>query len=180
MAHSAPSGHRVEEQPHAPEVDLQFVPGLSVCHPDRGAATPTRSTQLRAEALEGADGDRDALTDEKAVDLHHGQVLVFYPGPDLLLVRLEPPPRSPVSVGSVRPDPFHHQGHEDVAELVFTASAIEPCLNRCRHVTADGLAVDPRQSFDCPQSLAPQPQPEHFSHLEHTHLPEGHRRSLVR
>jgi hypothetical protein len=80
----------------------------------------------------------------------------------------------------MRPDLLDDQSHEDVAELVFTGCAIEPCLDRRRHVTADGLAVDPRQPFHRAQSLAPQPQPEHLSHLEHTHLPEGHRRSLVR
>ena len=180
VAHPAALGLGVEQQPHAPEVDLQLVPGLAVCHSDRRPLAPSGPAQLGAEALQSPDRHRDPLAGEQGVDLHHGQVLVVEPRPDLLGVGLEAPPGRPVAIGAMGPHLLHHQAHEDVVELVLSAVALQAGVHRRLDVAPDGLAVDPRQPLDRPQSLAPQPEPEHLSHLEHPHLPEGHRRSLVR
>ena len=90
------------------------------------------------------------------------------------------PPGQSVAVGAMRAHLLHHQAHEDVVELVLAAVALQAGVHRRLDVAADGLAVHPGQPLDRAQSLAPQPEPEHLSHLEHPHLPEGHRRSLVR
>ena len=47
-------------------------------------------------------------------------------------------------------------------------------------IAPHGLAVHPRQPFDRPQALPPQPQSQDFSYFEHGNLPKRHRRLLAR
>ena len=63
-------------------------------------------------------------------------------------------------------------------ELALPAVATRPSLDRRLHVAAHGLAVHPGQPLDGPLALAPQPQPQDLTYLEHTNLPEAHRRPL--
>src|SRR5205085_7783327 len=52
---------------------------------------------------------------------------------------------------------------------------VEASLDGGGHVAAHRFAVDRRQPLDRARALVLQPQPEHFSDLVHTNLPEhGH------
>ena len=58
-------------------------------------------------------------------------------------------------------------------------SRSSPNADRRLDVAADRLAVHLRQPLHRPEPLPGQPQPEHLSNLEHTHLPERHGRLLI-
>src|SRR5581483_7537345 len=86
----------------------------------------------------------------------------------------------PVRETGGTPDLLHHHRQEHIGELVLAARPVQTGLHRRRHVAADGLAVHPRQPLHGPEPMIPEPQPQHFTDLVHTHLPEGHRRSSIR
>jgi hypothetical protein len=67
-----------------------------------------------------------------------------------------------------------------VGELLVVAVGDDAGLGRRLDVAAHGLSVEADLLLDRTQPLATEPQPQHFSNLEHPHLPKGHRRSLVR
>jgi hypothetical protein len=109
------------------------------------------------------------------VDLHSRQLIV---GPHhyLLVVGGQQPPPLPVAVAAMRADRLHHHREEHVAGLFVPAVADHTRhLGRC-HVAADRLAVHLRQPLDRTEPFPGQPQPEHLTYLEHTHLPERHDR----
>ena len=89
---------------------------------------------------------------------------------------LQQPPRLAVAVGAVRAHRLDHQPDEHVGQLLVAAVADQTEPDRGIHVAAHGLAVEADQPLRRPDALAGQPQPQHLSNLEHSDLPERHRR----
>jgi hypothetical protein len=180
VADPPPVGLRVEQQAHAAEVDLDLVARIPIGNANGGCPASARPAQLRGEPLEGPGWDRDPLPEKEIPDFGHRQVFDLEPGLDLFLVLLQQPPGFAVTIETVRADLLHHHRQELVGELVLAADPVQPGLHRRRHVTADSLAVHPRQPLHAPEPMVTEPQAQDFTNLEHTHLPEGHRRSSIR
>jgi len=180
VADPAPAGLRVEDETHAAEVDLEFVARFAIDHPDRGSPAPAGAAQPGGEPLQRAGRDHDPLPAKEIPDLGHREVLLVEPDLDLLGMLFQQPPRLAVTIETVRPDLLHHLGQEQIGELVLATSPVQTGLHRRRHVPPDRLAVHPRQPLHGPEPMIPEPQPQHFTDLVHTHLPEGHRRSSIR
>ena len=85
-----------------------------------------------------------------------------------------------MTIAAVRPDRLHHQPDEHVGQLLLAAVADQAEPDRGIHIAADRLAVQADQPLDRPDALTAQPQPQHFSNLEHSDLPERHRRLPAR
>ncbi len=106
--------------------------------------------------------------------LHDGQPVFAQPRLELVAVTVKQPTGVAPPVGAMRPHPLHHQTNEYVTQLVVVAAPIEAELDGGIDVTADRLAVHPRQLADRPLTLPAQPQPQNLSYFEHTNLPERH------
>ncbi len=118
-----------------------------------------------------------ALTLKQLVHLHHGQPVAINrvePPDQPVPVGIEQPAGLTPPVAAMRTDLLHNLGKEQISQLILAAGPIEPQLDRGVDVTADRLAVHPRQLTDRPLTPAAQPQPQNFSHLEHANLPERH------
>jgi hypothetical protein len=113
------------------------------------------------------------------MDLHRGEI-VLDPRRDLVVVDLESSPRLAVTVEAMRSHRLDHHADEHVAQLIVAAIADQAEPDRSVHVAAHRLAVEPDQPFRRPDALAGQPQPQHLSNLEHSDLPERHRRLPAR
>ena len=175
LHHPAPPAVRVDEEPHPTEVDLQLVARLTVGDPHRRPPTPAAAAHLQHVALHRAQRHPHALPLEQLVDLHPGQI-VLDPAGDLLVLSGQQPPRLAVTVAAVRTDRLHHHPDEHVGQLTLAAVTDQTELLGGGDVAADRLAVHLRQPLHRPDAFPGQPQPQHFSNLEHTDLPECHGR----
>jgi hypothetical protein len=81
-----------------------------------------------------------------------------------------------VAVGAVRADDLDHSSQQLIGELVLATAPIKAGSFRRPHIAADRLSIHPRQSLDPSQTLSGQPQPQDLPDLEHSDLPERHRR----
>jgi hypothetical protein len=173
--HPTSPGVRIEDQPHPPEIDLALVARFAI-RDAHGRALPSRATaHLRDVTLHRTARHHDPATLEQLPDLHRGQI-VLHPRGDLVVLHAQQPPRLTTAVRAMRAHRFHHPADELVAELLDATPTDEPQPFRGTHVTADRLAVQPDQPLDRADPLARQPQAQHHTNLEHTHLPERHRR----
>src|SRR5215210_7213620 len=173
--HPAPTAVRINEEAEPAKVDLQLVARLTVSDAHRRSPTPAASAHLMHVALHDAHRDGHSTALEQLGDLHPGQVL-DHPASDVVVMGDQQPPRLAVAVAAVRTHRLDHHPNDRIGQLILTAVANNTeCLDS-GDVTADRLAVHLRQSFDRTDAFAGQPQPEHFSHFEHTNLPERHSR----
>ena len=166
---------RIEDQAHATEVDLQLVARLAIVDPHRRPPTPRAAQDLGHVALHRPARDLDPAARQQLADLHRGEI-VLDPRCDLVVMRLTQPPRLTVAVEAMRAHRLDHQTDEPVGQLHVAAIADQTQPDRGIHVTADRLAVEADQPLRRSDALAGQPQPQHLSNLEHTDLPERHRR----
>lgn len=137
--------------------------------------TAAAATHLQHVALHGAQRHHYTLALEQLVDLHPGQI-GLHPARDLPVMSGQQPPRPAVTIAAVRTDSLDDHPHEHVGQLIFGAVALQTELLGGRDVAADRLAVQLRQPLHRPHAFSGQPQPERFSNLEHTDLPECHGR----
>jgi hypothetical protein len=114
VAHPAPFGDGIEQQPHPAEVDLQLVAGLTVGDPHRRGPSAAGTAQLRAITLHGPRRDHHPTAAQQRVHLGHREPVDLQPRADLLGVAVELPPRHPVPVSAVRPHRLDHHRHEHV------------------------------------------------------------------
>ena len=177
MTHPAAAGRPVGHQPEPAEVDLALVARLAVVHPHRRAPpAPPDVAHLQRVTVQRALRHHDPASAEELMGLAHRELVLLQPALDELMVGDQQPPRVTPAIRAVRAHNLHHRADEPVGELLLTAVADQTPLNRGGHVAADRLAVQPRQPLRRPDPLAPQPQPQHFTNLVHTNLPERHRR----
>jgi hypothetical protein len=125
----------------------------------------------RRVALHRAQRHDCAAAFEQLVDLHRREVVID-PGLDLVVAASEHPPGLAVAVCSVGSHGLDHLADELIGELILAATAIQAAGDGRLDVSPHGLAVDLGQPLNGAQSLARQPEPEHFSDLEHSNLPE--------
>lgn len=92
------------------------------------------------------------------------------------MVDAEPPPGLAVAVHPVGSHRLDDLANELIAELLVAPIPVNAESDGALHVATNGLAVELGQALDRAEPLAGQPEPEHFSDLEHTDLPERHRR----
>ena len=171
-----PTRRRVGNQAHLPEVQLALRTGLTIGDPDRRSLTAGAAAHLGDVALHRAQRADGPFPGEQLVDLH-GRQVPLDPPRDPVVMGAHHPPRLSVAVGAVRADRLHHLPDHLVAQLgVTTPRRDAGHLGRC-DVTADRLAVHPRQPLDPAQALTRGPQPKDLPDLEHANLPERHRRS---
>ncbi len=71
---------------------------------------------------------------------------------------------------------LHHRADQALVELAFPTVSDQAEPGRRLHVAPHGLAIDVGQPLDRPQAVTAQPQAQDLAYLEHTHLPEHHRR----
>jgi hypothetical protein len=173
--HPVPVRRRIEHEAHATEVDLQLVARLTIVDPHRRPPATGAAQDLSHVALHRPARHLDAAAGQQLVDLHRGQV-VFDPRRELVVIGLQQSPGLAVAVDAVRTDRFDHHPDERVAQQLVPAVAHQPQPDRGIHVATNGLAVEPDQPLRRPDALAGQPQPQHLSNLEHSDLPERHRR----
>jgi hypothetical protein len=124
VQHPAPTGHRIRDQPHPPEVDLQ----LPVRHPHRDRPTPTRPTHPNHEPVQRAGRHHHPTAGQQLADLDRGQVLPLHPDPDLLAVLLQHTPCRSMPGQAVRTDLLHQLAEELIVQLPFPAVAIQTHL----------------------------------------------------
>jgi hypothetical protein len=165
------TGPGVEQRAHAAEVDLEFVARLAVGDAHRRALALGSSARLGDVALHGAQRHVDPSTAEQIKDLHRREV-VLDPGLDLVVAASEHPPGLAVAVCSVGSHGLDHLADELVAQLLLAAAPIQAEGDGRLDVSPHGLAVDLGQPLNGAQPLVGQPEPEHFSDLEHSNLPE--------
>ena len=109
------------------------------------------------------------------MDLHRREVLLD-PGLDLLVVPGEHSPGRTVAIDTVGPHGLDDLADELVAQLALTATSVQPEDDSGVDVAPHCLAVKLGEPLYGAEPLVGQPEPEHFSDLEHTDLPECHRR----
>ena len=175
LHHPPPPRLRVDEEPHPAEVDLQLIARLPIGDAHRRPTAPAAAAHLQQIALHRAQRHHYALPVEQLMDLHPGQI-VGHPAGDLLVPSGQQPPRRAVTVAAVRTDRLHDHPDEHIGQLTLAAVTLQTELLGGGDVTADRLAVHLRQPLHRPEPFPGQPQPEHFSNLEHTDLPECHGR----
>ena len=175
LHHPTPPRLRVDDEPHPPEVDLQLIARLPISDPHRRTTTTAAAAHLQQIALHRAQRHHHALALEQLVDLHPGQI-VLDPAGDPLVISNKQLPRRAVPVAAMWTDSLHHHPHQHVGQLNLAAVTSQPQLFGGGDVTTDRLAVHLRQPLHRPKPLSGQPQPEDFSNLEHTDLPERHGR----
>jgi len=174
--HPAPAGVPVDDEAHLPEVDLQLTAGLTISHPDRH--TPGRAAHtedLQRVAVQRALRHDHPLADQQLTGLHHSQLLLDQPRLELVVVGHQSRPRRAVTGRAVRAHPLTHHTDQHVGELLLAGLTDKPRLHAGRHIAPDRLAVHHRQPLDRAEPLAPQPQPQNLTNLEHWNLPERHR-----
>lgn len=168
---------RVRDPAHLPEINLQLVARLPVVHPHRDAPpAPAHITHLIGVTMQSPLRDDDPLTGQQLTHLHHRQPVGLEPRLDPVVTRHQQPPRLAVTVTAMRPHRLHHRTHELIAQLALAAVTTNTEPFRRGHITTDRLAVHPRQPLHRTQPLTTQPQTQNFSNLEHSNLPEHHRR----
>jgi hypothetical protein len=178
VAHPAPADHRLGQQAHAAKVHLALVARLAVGDPDGGSSpAPANLAHLQRVAVQGPLRHHDPPTVQQVMNFAHRQLVLVQPVDDEAVVGDQQPPRPTVTVNAVGTHRLHHRTDELVSQLLLAASADQTPLDGRCHIATHGLAVESRQPLRRPDALATQPQPQHLSHLEHTHLPERHRRS---
>jgi hypothetical protein len=85
-----------------------------------------------------------------------------------------------MTIAAVRAHRLDHQTDELVGQLLVATVTDQAEPDRGIHVAANGLAVEPDQPFHRPDAPTGQPQPQNLSNLEHSDLPERHRRLPAR
>src|SRR5690606_37532887 len=101
------------------------------------------------------------------------------PAVALVVMSGQQPPRLAVAVAAMRTHRLHHSADELIRQLLLAAVTHQPEPFGRSHVAADCLAIQLRQPLHRTQTLAAQPQAQHLTNLEHTNLPERHRRPSV-
>jgi hypothetical protein len=174
-AHPAPTGRRVEQQPHSAEVDLQFAAGLAVSHRHRRAAGGAAHAKgLQRVAVQSPLRHHHPPPGQQLPGFHRGQALIDNPFLQLIVPGGQRLPRLAPSPGPVRADRLADHRHHRVAELLLTPGPIHTRGERRVDVAVHRLAVRSGQSLYRAEPLTAQPQPENLSDLEHTNLPERH------
>jgi hypothetical protein len=173
------AGGRVEEEAHPSEVDLALLARLAIGDPHCRTLTAGAAAHLGDVALHRARRHRQALALQQLGDLHARQV-VGDPRRHRLVVVLQHPPCLTMTVGAMRTHRLHHQTEEHVAQLLVPVIADQAKADSGIHVAAHGLAIHTGQPLCHSDALAGQPQPQHLSNLEHSDLPERHRRLPAR
>jgi len=165
----------VEQQAHPPEIHLAFGAGLAVGHPHRHPFPLGEPAALHREPVQGAIPIRHPHppSPQQIGDLGEPQTRP-HPATDQLLVWHQSVPRRAVATRTGGADHLAHRADQRVAELALTPVAYNTASLGSRHVAVHRLAVHPGQPGDRPEPLAPQPQPQHLTDLEHGHLPERH------
>jgi hypothetical protein len=169
------SAHRIGDQAHATEVDLQLVARLAVRHPHRRCPATAAATHLEHIALHRPARDHHTPAAQQIMDLHCGEIRL-HPLGDLIVVGGQQPPRLTAAVDPMGTHRLDHHADQHVGQLLLATVPNQPGRLTGGHVAADRLAVQPHQPLDRPDALASQPQPQNLSHLEHANLPERHRR----
>lgn len=174
MTDPPPPSHRIRDQAHPPEVDLQLPARQPIGHPHRDRPTPTRAAHLADEPVQRARRHHHPAPSQQLTHLDRGQVLPLHPGPDLLAMLLQRPPRRPMPIQPVRTHPLHHLAEQLIRQLTLTPAAVHTQLNRRGQIPAHRLTVHPRQPLRSPDALPTQPQPQHLTNLKHRNLPKRH------
>jgi len=125
--------------------------------------------------VQGPLRDRRTAAGQQLAGLDHRQALAAEHVLDLLVVRHQHRPGPAVTVRAVRADPLGDLAEQLIAQLPLAACAVNAARLRRGHITADSLAVQPRQPPSEAEPLTPQPQPQYLSDLVHLNLPECHR-----
>jgi hypothetical protein len=176
--HPPPASVRVEQQPHAAEVDLKLVARFAVGHPGRCCPGPGegRTTRPRTGAasgpapppLGGPGASRPWSPSPR---------LPTTPGPD----RHGPPGAATTrrdrwsgGAGPV-PPPGPGTGRSAAPRRPPGPGPTRPPPPRSGEPSCD----PPRPVARSSGTRTVEPDPEHLTNLEHTHLPEGHRRSPI-
>jgi transposase len=176
VRHAPTAGPRVGPQAHLPEVDLAFRAWLAVSDGHGGLrGAPAVSQHLQRVAVQGPLRDHHAAAGQQLAGLDHRQALAAEHVLDLLVVRRQHRPGLAVTVRAVRADPLGDLAEQPIAQLPLAARAVNAARLRRRYITADGLAVQPRQPPSGADPLTPQPQPQYLSDLVHLNLPGCHR-----
>lgn len=175
MTHPPLAGHRVVQQTEPPEIDLQLVTRFAISDPHR-RTLPTARTELgRDEPLHRALRHHHAVASQQLADLHAGNTRV-HPRLDLVVSASQRRPRLTMTVRAVRAHDLHHPTQHQIGQLDDTTLDGDANLDRSVDIAAHRLAIHQGQPGHCPKPLTAQPQPQHFSNLEHRNLPEHHRR----
>ncbi len=116
---------------------------------------------------------------EELADLHDRQAVLLEPHLDLVMVGHQQPPPLTTPIATMRSHGLHHRPDELIRQLAVAAVTHQAQTGRCVDVTADRLAVHPRQLGRLAQTFTAQPQPQHFSNLVHTNLPEHRHLSSI-
>jgi hypothetical protein len=167
-----PTPIAVGKQPEASEVDLAFLSGRRIGHPNRHGAPPGPAA-IHGEAGQGAGRDDYPTAGEQDANLGDRQVLL-QPLLDPLFFTEQGPPGLAVAVGAVRADPFEHLANQLVAQLLLAAGALHPEFDGRRDIAPDRFAIDADALGDGALTLTFEPAPQRLFDLDHRYLPKRH------
>jgi len=151
------------------------MPGFAIRDPHRRPLSSSATELDGDESLNRALRHDHPVAGQELTDLHAGHTS-RHPLLEAVSADGQRRPRLAMTISAVRAHDLNHPAQHHIGELLDTAIARDTCLDRGVDIAAHRLAVDPAEPGNRPQPLTSQPQPQHFSNLEHRNLPECHRR----